>query len=168
MTSLVELIADQPTRTLQAGDILMTEGESGGDLHVLLLGELAVERGGVTIATLSNPGTMVGEMSVLLGRPATATVRAAREARVRTLKNAQKALEADAVLAMRVAALVAARLDATSAVLVELSHEHGGKAHEKSLLARVMSTLMGAPKSKADDSTDLFTVDPALWPRGPM
>jgi CRP-like cAMP-binding protein len=167
MTSLVELIADQPTRTLQPGDVLMAEGETGGDLHVLLLGELAVERGGVVLATLDNPGTLVGEMSVLLGRPATATVRAAREARVRTLRNAAKALEADAVLATRVAALVAARLDATSALLVELSHEHGGSAPQKGLLARVMATLIGAPKPKAGE-TDLFTVDPALWPRGPM
>ncbi|MEO6396454.1 MAG: hypothetical protein ABIO40_11150, partial [Devosia sp.] len=78
-------------------------------------------------------------------------------------------LKSDAVLASRIAAILAARLDATSALLVELSREHGGKPHDKGILARIMGALIAPPHAPTEDkSTDLFTIDPALWPRGPL
>ena len=44
-------------------------------------------------------------------------------------------------LARRVAAMVAGRLDATSALLVELSKQNKGKAGEQGLLSRILATL---------------------------
>jgi CRP/FNR family transcriptional regulator, cyclic AMP receptor protein len=167
MPSIAEHIAEQPTRTLAPGEVLLVEGTSRGDIHVLLMGELAVERGGVQLASLSNPGTLVGEMSVLLSRPATATVRAVRETRIRSLNGAAQILARDAELAMHIAALVAARLDATSSVLVDLNREHAGKAQEQGMLSRILSALHVTPKAAtADERIDLFADDPSKWPRG--
>jgi CRP/FNR family cyclic AMP-dependent transcriptional regulator len=152
---------------LDAGTILVTEGTPGGDLHVLLDGELDVERGGVKLATLTQPGTLIGEMSVLLGRPATATVRVGKPSRVRTISNASAALEKDPRLAMRVAAILATRLDATSALLVDLTHQHGDKPHERGILERIMGALHTFGDDTAEiERIDLFGAD--AWPRGPM
>ncbi|MEP7239529.1 MAG: cyclic nucleotide-binding domain-containing protein [Devosia sp.] len=168
MPSIVDLTAQQPSRVLQPGDVLIAEGEGGGDLYVLLMGELAVERDGIKLATLNQPGTLVGEMSVLLGAKSTADVRATRESRVRVVRDAAKVLEAEPRLAMRVAALVAARLDATSALLVDLSKEHAGKPHEQSILSRLIGALHVATDDGAEvQRLDLFA-DPTLMPRPPM
>jgi CRP-like cAMP-binding protein len=138
MTDLLAMTAGQPARTLAPDEILLVQGEGGGDLFILESGALSVERDGVEIATLSQPGTLVGEMSVLLGIRNSATVRAVRDSRLRVIRDANKYLAGDAALSLKIAALVAGRLDATSALLVGLTREHQG---EQSLLRRILSVL---------------------------
>jgi CRP/FNR family transcriptional regulator, cyclic AMP receptor protein len=139
MSSLIELTANRPTRTLAADEVLLAQGDGGGDLFILLSGELSVVRDGVKLATLSQPGTLVGEMSVLLGTKSTATVQAERETKVRVVRDARHILESQPELAMRVGALVAGRLDATSALLVELSKQH--KDGDRNVFARILNAL---------------------------
>ena len=140
MTSLLALTASRPTRTLADNEVLLVQGEGGGDLFILLTGKLVVIRDGVTIASIAQPGTLVGEMSVLLGIRNSATVRAERETKVRVIRDANTLLESEPGLARRVAALVAGRLDATSALLVELAKQNKGKS-EQGLLSRILSTI---------------------------
>jgi len=143
MASLQELTATRPTRDLSDQEVLLVQGEGGGDFYILLSGKLAVVRDGVSIATINQPGTLVGEMSVLRGTPYSATVRAEGTAKVRVIKDANALLDSEPGLARRVAALVAGRLDATSALLVELSKQNKDKASEQGLLRRILATLYG-------------------------
>jgi len=145
MASLLTLTFSQPVRNLAVGEVLITRGEPGGDLYVLESGKLVVERDGVDIATISEPGALIGEMSVLLGNESTATVRAQKASAVRVVRDAVAFLERQPLVAMRVATLLAQRLDATSAVLVELKAEGKGKANE-GIFNRLMSALSGAGK----------------------
>ena len=140
MESLLELAATQPTRTRAAGEILIAQGREGGDLFVLESGQLVVERDGVAIATISSPNAVVGEMSVVLGTLNSATVKADRTTTVRVIQDARKYLEQDQAMTMRLAWLMATRLDATSAYLVELSKQHTGKA-EQNMLGKILSAL---------------------------
>ena len=141
MASLLTLTFSQPTRNLAAGEILITEGDPGGSLYVLESGKLTVERDGVAIATIAEPGALIGEMSVLSGAPNSATVRAASPAAVRVVKDAMAFLERQPAVALRVATLLSRRLDATSALVAELKHEHKGTAAEQSIFTRLMSSL---------------------------
>lgn len=138
---LLAMTATQDGRSLRPEEILIVQGEPGGDLFILEYGVLAVERDGVEIATLTEPGTLVGEMSVLLGSSNSATVRAVSDGRVRVIRNAKRYLASDPELSLSIAALVAGRLDATSALLVELSSEHVGKPTEQGLLSRIFSAI---------------------------
>jgi CRP/FNR family cyclic AMP-dependent transcriptional regulator len=142
MASLLTLTKEQPTRTLAAGEVLIAEGDPGGNLYVLESGKLNVERGGITLATITAQGALVGEMSVLLGTENTATVRAAAPTAVRVVANALAYLERQPLVALRVAMLLSQRLDATSALLVELSKEQGIRAPEQGLFNRLMTTLV--------------------------
>ena len=47
MTNLLAMTATRPTRTLADGEVLLVQGEGGGDLFILLSGKLAVVRDGV-------------------------------------------------------------------------------------------------------------------------
>ena len=73
-------------RLVKAGEALMTEGEPAGDAYVVERGRLDVRRGagldGVELAHLG-PGDWVGEISLLLDEPRSATVIAATDAQLR-------------------------------------------------------------------------------------
>lgn len=146
MASLLTLTYSAPTRSLARGEILLTQGERGGDLYVLESGRLAVERDGVVIAHIEAPDSLIGEMSVLLGKAYSATVRAERDSSVRVVRDAIRLLEKQPQVTLRLATLLCQRLDATSALLVEVSREGGGgKRVEQGLLKRMFSALLASP-----------------------
>jgi CRP/FNR family transcriptional regulator, cyclic AMP receptor protein len=155
MDSLLTLTQSQPTLTLEAGDTLIAQGAAGGDLFILEDGQLVVERDGVKIATLSRPGSLVGDMSVVLGRASSATVRAERGSTVRVIRAARAYLEQNPQLAMSIAEMMANRLDATSALLVELTQQHGGKV-EQGLLSRILSALHVPAEFSVVERHDMF------------
>jgi CRP-like cAMP-binding protein len=140
METLLALAASHPTRTYAAGEMLIAQGLEGGDLFILESGQLAVERDGVRIATIATPGAVIGEMAVVLGTVSSATVQAEKPSTVRVIRNAREVLRTDPELTFRIAWLMANRLDATSAYLVQLTKEHAGKP-EGGLLGRILSSL---------------------------
>jgi CRP/FNR family cyclic AMP-dependent transcriptional regulator len=143
MESLLTLAASHPSRTYAAGEILIGQGYQGGDLFILESGQLAVERDGVRIATIATPGSLIGEMSVVLGTANSATVQAEKSTTVRVIRNARQYLKTDPELTFRIAWLMANRLDATSAYLVQLTKDHAGQP-EGGLLGRILSSLNSA------------------------
>lgn len=145
MASLLALTQAQPRRTLAAGEALLEEGDEGGELYVLESGRLGVERDGVRLATIAEPGALVGEMAVLLGTDHSATVRAETAATVRVIADPIPFLEATPVVALQVATLACARLEATSALLVQLRKESEGKAAEQGILSRLFSAITVPP-----------------------
>lgn len=150
MASLLTLTQTQPTRTLKAGEVLIAAGEATGELYVLERGRLTVERRGVDLAKIVEPGALVGEMSVLLGTDPAASVRAETETVVRVIDNALNFLERTPLVALHVATLACARLDATSALLVELKQETASTQGDHSILNRIWGALTEpAPKARS-------------------
>lgn len=154
MASLQALASSRPVRALEPNEVLISQGGPGGDLFILEAGNLSVERDGVAVTTISAPNALVGEMSVLLGLPNSATVRAVDRATVRTITDARRQLLQDPEFSFQLASLVAARLDATTALLVDLAREHPGKT-EQGLLARILSALT----LQADDAATVTRHD---------
>ena len=61
--------------THPAGHVIVTEGDKGVGLHIIISGQAKVSRNGRTVARLG-PGDYFGEMSMIDGGPRTATVTA--------------------------------------------------------------------------------------------
>jgi len=146
MTGIAALTVSLPLERLAPGTHLTTEGTRSGQLYVLESGRLRVTRSGVTIATLDTPGAIVGEMAVLLGTPHSATVIAETAVEVRVMANAIEALLQNAEFALHIATLACARLNTTSALLVEMQREAEDQPREKALMARLLGALTAAPK----------------------
>lgn len=149
MTSLAAFAVSLPLETLAPGTHLTTEGTRSGQLYILESGTLSVMREGIGLATLDEPGAIIGEMAVLLGIPHSATVIAKTEAKVRVVADAIGALSQNAEFALHLATIACARLNATSALLVELKSQAAGKAREQALMSRILMALAAMPKGAA-------------------
>jgi hypothetical protein len=58
------------------GSIICSEGTEGEEMYILQAGSIDVEIKGNKVATIDQPGTVFGEMALLLNEPRTATLRA--------------------------------------------------------------------------------------------
>lgn len=70
---------DQSPRQYYPGDRVLTEGERGSDIFILVRGELEVTRGRTRLGVLRGRGDVIGEIAALTDRPRSATVTALTE-----------------------------------------------------------------------------------------
>ena len=75
MSDMLTLSTHLPLIEMDAGEAVVTEGGASGSVWILLEGALQVLKGDVAVNTITQPGAIVGEMSVLLGTSHGATVR---------------------------------------------------------------------------------------------
>ena len=99
------------------GMVLIEQGGLTGQLYVLKDGQLEVIRDGKHVSTIKTPGAVVGEMSVLLDKPQTATVRAITEVDYFVIDNAIEVLKTHPDWLLQIARLLAQRVNTTTALL---------------------------------------------------
>jgi CRP-like cAMP-binding protein len=96
---------------------LIAQGGRTGQLYVLKDGELEVLRDGKHITTIKTPGSVIGEMSVLLDAPQTATVRAVTAVDFFVIDDAIEVLRTHPEWLLQIARLLAQRVKDTTAQL---------------------------------------------------
>lgn len=106
-------------RIFAEGTLLIEEGKPPGSLFVLESGEVEVLRHGLVVATIDEPGAIIGEMSVLLDTPHSSSVRARTAVMAHVVENAREALRQHPELTFKVAQILARRLNATTEFLVD-------------------------------------------------
>lgn len=154
MSTLDDLLAGLPREDLAPGTHLTTEGTRSGQLYLLESGTLSVLREGIELAVLEDRGAVIGEMAALLDIPHSATVLTRGRASVRVLRDARSALVEHPALALHIATLACARLDATSALLVELRNAARGEHKQQALMTRILSALSVTPRRNAGGALD--------------
>ena len=117
-----ERFAALPLEAFEAGEVVLAAGSTTGRLLVLEEGLVEVVKDGVRLAELGEPGTMFGELALLLGRPHTCDV-VALERSIFRVADAAGLLRDDPALALHLAALLARRLDLANHVLVEVRRQ---------------------------------------------
>lgn len=107
-----------------AGAELITQGRNaGGSIMVLKEGEVEVLRDDKFVSSIRQPGAIFGEMSVLLERPHSATVRAVTDVQLYVIEDALKVLENHPAWLLQIARLLAQRVNSTTAQLVSLRQQ---------------------------------------------
>ena len=102
-----------PVVTHRAREVVLTAGSKTGELLFLRSGAVEVVKDGMQIASVSAPGSVFGELAVLLDQPHTADVRALEQSEF-YVANAQATLAVNPTVALYVAAILARRLDAAN------------------------------------------------------
>ena len=141
MNDLLTLCRDMPLVSLAAGEVFLREGERSGRLYVLAEGAIEVYRGSVTIALVTEPGAVFGEMALLLGVPHTAHVRAAAAAKLHVVENALAYLKATPALLVPIAQLLARRLQSSTTYLVDLKRQFQHHSDHFAMMDEVLESL---------------------------
>ena len=112
-------LAGFPIASYQAGETVVAAGSTTGRLLILRKGMVAVLKEGIEITTVTEPGAVFGELSVLLDQPHMADVRALKASQF-YVADAATLLRVDPIALLYVATVLARRLDDATQALIEL------------------------------------------------
>jgi CRP/FNR family transcriptional regulator, cyclic AMP receptor protein len=111
-------LTEFPLVTYQAGETVIATGSRTGRLLMLRKGGVAIVKGAVEIARVTEAGAVFGELSALLDQPHTADVRALETSKFHVADAAL--LLNDPIALLCIAAVLARRLDGGNQALIEL------------------------------------------------
>lgn len=150
MPDILEYCKGRKAETFKSGAVLIQEGGQDGKLFVLIDGQVEVLRKDTQVSYIDEPGSLFGEMSVLLGMPYSATVKALSPVKAYVIEDAIGFLGSQAEIALELAALLARRLYYTTSYLVDLQQQAAGRREDLDLVDQILSQLVQSPdKAKA-------------------
>ncbi len=141
-------------RSVPAGTLVIHEGGKTGHLFVLIEGRLEVVKGDSVVAVLTEPGAVLGEMSVLLDQPHTATVRAASTSIVYEFDDAAAFLRDQPAVALLIARLLAQRLNVATTYLADLMHQYAGHGNHLSMVVELLQSMINLPPTEVSPGSD--------------
>jgi len=142
VADILALTAHLPTVTVPSGDVVIEEGAPAGRMLVLQAGGVVVEHDGVPFARIDSPGAVFGEMSVVLGRPATATVRAAQDTVLRVVDDPIGFLSDQPGVALAVLRTTASRLDGLTQYLVDVKRQFADAGGHLGMVDQILDQLV--------------------------
>jgi CRP-like cAMP-binding protein len=145
MTSIPKFLADfcvtLPEQRFAPGEHLLREDHASSVLYVLEQGAVEVSKGGVQINAISDPGAIFGEVSTLLGRNPTATVKAVTSCRFRVIENPREFLSRHPGFCLYIAILLARRLDIATNFLLDLRAETNPEDHRREVVDTILNNI---------------------------
>ena len=120
MANLIDLCRNLPTKTFAAGETVMEENVKDGEILILKKGAVEIRRHGTEIATISNPGSTLGEIAVLLETGHSASAVALQDCEFFVMDHADEMLNSNPRLYREIACTLARRLVNVSEKTTEL------------------------------------------------
>lgn len=151
---VLRLADGAPEAEVAAGDSVISFGESGPPLCVLVSGVLEVRRNDVVLARLSEPGSIVGEMSLLLGTPASADVVAVEPSVVRHIDDAERLFRDVPDFGRHLAMTLARRLHRVTTFLGDLEEQFADRPGTLGLVPAVLQGLLSQEQRDVDLGSD--------------
>jgi CRP/FNR family cyclic AMP-dependent transcriptional regulator len=142
MRAILTHCTDIPVSEMPDGIVLLAEGQKTGRIFVLAQGSIEVLKGDTQITVLDEPGSLVGEMSLLLDIPHTATARTLGACRIHAIDDAAAFLRLNPDLSWLIARLLANRLNAATTYLVDLKRQFAHYGDHLEMVGEVLETLM--------------------------
>jgi CRP-like cAMP-binding protein len=154
MRDILEYCIGGVRRTVAAGTEVLHEGGRTGHLYVLIEGRLDVIRGDTVVASLSEPGAVLGEMSVLLDAPHTATVRAAADSVVYEIDDAASFLRRQPAVTLIIARMMAQRLNVATTYLADLKHQYAGHGNHLAMVGDLLQSMINLAPAEVSPGSD--------------
>lgn len=151
---ILQLTEDEPVERFADGETVVREGQPTGALLVLVEGGLVVQHHGHVIARFTEPGTIVGEMGLLLDIPATADVLADGDTVVRRMDDAARCFQHNPGFARHVATVLAQRLWQVTTYLGDLQDQYADRSDTLGLVPTVLGDLLGGARPDVELGSD--------------
>lgn len=150
----LRLCAGQPRTALPDGAVLMREGETTHRLCVLVAGRIEILRGETQVAVLAEPGSVVGDMSILLQVPHTATARALGDVELHVIQDGPAFFRAHPEASYLVARTLAHRLNMATTYLADLKRQYAGESNHLGMVGAVLESLLYRQRPRAVPGSD--------------
>ncbi|MEM9393192.1 MAG: cyclic nucleotide-binding domain-containing protein [Pseudomonadota bacterium] len=163
MSSILTSCAALPEVRFEPGSALISEGKPVSRLLILVSGRVSIRKGDSEVAIISNEGAVFGEMSALLGIPASASVVAIDDVRALCSENGKALIEENHELAVHTARILAQRLYHATSYLADFKTQFSDRADHFGIMDQILDELMmqqtsSAPADPSPDTND----DPRL------
>ncbi|HVY51976.1 MAG TPA: cyclic nucleotide-binding domain-containing protein [Devosia sp.] len=145
MPDILEYCKGRKSETFKSGTVMINEGGEERKLFVLIEGQVEVLRKGTQVSYVDEPGSLFGEMSVLLDMPYSATVKALSTVKAYVIDDPIAFLGSQAEIALELAALLARRLYYTTSYLVDLQQQAAGRREDLDLVDKILAQLVQSP-----------------------
>ncbi|MGQ0699118.1 MAG: Crp/Fnr family transcriptional regulator [Panacagrimonas sp.] len=142
MNDVLALCRPWPEMQLAPGEILIEESVRTKRLFVLKRGSFEVVRDGVRLVVVNEPGAFLGEIAAILDVVPTATVVAMQDSTVHVIDYASHAVRTQPKLTFAIAQLLARRLMAVTAYLVDIKRQYAGSDTHLGIMDQVLGHLV--------------------------
>src|SRR5882757_3479885 len=154
MRDVLEYCIGGHRSSVPEGTLVIREGETTGHLFVLIEGRLEVVKGDTVVATITEPGAILGEMSVLLRQPHSATVRAASVATIYEFSDAASFLRAQPAVALLIARLLAHRLHVATTYLADIKRQYADHGNHLAMVGDVLESMINLSPANLSPGSD--------------
>ena len=146
MPDILEYCKGRKVETFKSGATLIAQGGEDRKLFVLVEGQVEVLRQDTQVSYVDEPGSLFGEMSVLLDMPYSANVKALSNVKAYVIENALEFLGSKPEIALELAALLARRLYYTTSYLVDLQQQAAGRREDLDVVDKILAQLVQSPE----------------------
>ncbi|MEO7223976.1 MAG: cyclic nucleotide-binding domain-containing protein [Devosia sp.] len=145
MPDILEYCKGRKVETFKSGATLIKQGGEDRKLFVLVEGQVEVLRQDTQVSYIEEPGSLFGEMSVLLDMPYSANVKALSSVKAYVIDDAIQFLSSKPEIALELAALLARRLYYTTSYLVDLQQQAAGRREDLDVVDKILAQLVQSP-----------------------
>jgi CRP/FNR family cyclic AMP-dependent transcriptional regulator len=146
MPDILDYCKGRKAQSFDSGSVLISEGGEEHKLFVLIEGQVEVLRRDTQVSYIDEPGSLFGEMSVLLDMPYSATVKALSPVKAYVIDDPLAFLGSQSEIALELAALLARRLYYTTSYLVDLQQQAAGRREDLDLVDKILAQLTQSPE----------------------
>ena len=154
MREILDYCTGGVRRDVSAGAFVVHEGHTTGHLYVLIEGRLEVVKGDTVVAAITEPGAVLGEMSVLLDKPHTATVRAAQDSTIYEIDDAASFLRNQPAVALLIARMLAQRLNVANTYLADLKQQYAGHGNHLAMVGDLLQSMINLSPTEVSPGSD--------------
>src|SRR3978361_556723 len=154
MREILEYCIGGSRRNVSPGDLGVHEGGRTGHLYVLIEGRLEVVKGDTVVASITEPGAVFGEMSVLLDKPHTATVRAASDSAIYEIDAPGSSLRAEPAVAILIARMLAQRLNVANTYLADIKRQYAGHGNHLEMVGDILQSMINLAPTQVSPVSD--------------
>jgi len=154
MKAMLDYCVGGLEKKVRAGDVFLREGGRTGHLYILIEGRVEVVRGDIVVASISEPGAIFGEMSVLLELDHTAAVRAASDATIYEIDDAARFMRDQPEVALLIAKLLARRLYVATTYLADLRRQYAGHGNHLAMVGDLLQSMINLAPAEVSPGSD--------------
>ena len=149
MPDILDYCRGRKIENFKSGSVLIKQGGQDNKLFVLVEGQVEILREETQVSYVDEPGSIFGEMSVLLDMPYSATVKALSDVQAYVITDPIGFLASKSEIALELASLLARRLYYTTSYLVDLQQQAAGKREDLDLVDKILAQLVEQPETKS-------------------